>query len=54
MNLFPVYKFLISYVFLKQPHPQCHMLVFAQGEKIKSKLQQKMCKMCLKGQGQLV
>ena len=52
--LFPVYQLLFAYVFSYQSHPQCHIIVFVPGEKIKSKREVKLCKMCLRGQGQSV
>ena len=42
------------YVFSKQPHPQCHILIFAPGEKIGSNLKEELYKLCLKGQVQSV
>ena len=35
-------------------HSVVHILVFAPGEKIRSNLEVKLCKMCLRGQGQSV
>ena len=54
MYIFLVNQFLLSYAFSSQPHPQCHILVFAPGERIKGKPEVKLCKMCLRGQGQSV
>ena len=43
------------FIFLcKQPHPQCQILVFCPGEKIKSQLEVNLRKMCLVGQGQSI
>ena len=36
-----------NYVFSQQPHPQCHILIFALGEKVKSNLEVKLCRRCL-------
>ena len=50
MYRFPVYTiFDFSYVFC-----QCHILIFASGEQIRSNLKVKLHKMCLRVQGQLV
>ena len=37
-------------IFCWQPHPQCHILIFAPGEKTRSNLEVKFYKMCLVGQ----
>ena len=44
----PVYQFWFSYVFSQQPHPQCHILIFVPGEKIKATLRWN-CTKCVLG-----
>ena len=39
-------------IFITASYPRCHIPIFAPGEKIKSNLEVKLCKMCLRGQGQ--
>ena len=52
MYLLPVYQFWFSYAFSWQLHPQSYFFFCLRREN-KSNLELKLCKMCLKGQGQL-